>query len=387
MKRVLAALLVTACGRGQVDVLHSAPDASVTVTDSGPDVGSDADAAEAGGCTARAPTGAACSGAQDCCSGRCDSDPTQHLSCRPATGCTGLDLPCELAAQCCSLACVEGACSPSSCAPAGGACSTNADCCGNSCDAGTCADIGGSCKPAGEACDKNDQCCSGSCQDSHCELLEACRAEGELCVSAAACCSGVCGADGRCALLAQCTSADGKPCSRQVGELCKDDAQCCSRVCQKTGQGVKRCTANGGCRAHCERCGTGADCCSGSCEFGADGVMRCGPPVACLPTGEVCSDAAGCCKEAGKPECVDDPPGIGAKRCRVAGSACADVGIACALGSQCCDGFCLPASEGYACAQRCAADGQPCTTRSDCCGAFSDCLVLSGQRLCAPTIR
>jgi hypothetical protein len=179
---------------------------------------------------------------------------------------------------------------------------------------------------------------------------------------------------------------DGKQCLRQVGELCKDDAQCCSRVCLGSPLG-KRCAASGGCRAQCEICSGDGECCSGSCLPDAAGVLRCGPSDGCLPSGEVCETDAQCCVDKGKARCSDDPTGpTGARRCHTQDPPppCLAGEAACALGSACCSTLCLPASGGYACQLECAPDGKLCTIRSDCCGLFSDCLSIGGQRICAP---
>jgi hypothetical protein len=211
--------------------------------------------------------------------------------------------------------------------------------------------------------------------------------QGEPCDGDVDCCSGRCdhdGTHGHCATLGQCTSSDGKPCKAQVGELCKGDGDCCSRSCQTTGQGPKRCAASGGCRAHCEACTLDGECCSGACVIGADGEKRCGPPTGCLPAGEICDKDEQCCGMSPKPRCFEDPPGVGAKRCHdeTTATECEEDGTACVVASQCCGAYCV-----FECLSTCRADGESCTIRSDCCGEFSDCLVLGGQRVCAPSVK
>mgnify|MGYP001450429475 CR=1 FL=1 len=399
-------IFAAACGRDEVLVLTPPAGARDAGVDAALDASADAlaEAADAptpdtGDCSLL-PTDQKCADRDECCSGLCDLDPTGTLTCRPATGCLDVGALCTHAGACCSLSCETAGdgskrCNLGLCASTNSTCTDDADCCGHRCDGAQCSNSEALCAAAGESCDKNEQCCSGSCDtlatgQPRCALLQACRVRGETCVDSADCCSGRCverGSLGLCEDLAQCTSADGKPCSRQVGEICKDDGECCSRKCSKTSQGPKRCAATGGCRARCEICTQDAECCTQKCVLGADGARRCAPPIACLPLGEICDTEAQCCATSSKPKCEDNPKGVGAKRCFDPNAQCMNDGAACTLASQCCGGHCVPNGGSLRCTSTCVADGAACTIRADCCGQFSDCLALDGQRKCAPVMR
>jgi hypothetical protein len=341
-----------------------------------------------------------CTAGSDCCSGLCDIDPAGKVTCRPATGCLALGQSCSYAGACCALGCTgpsETKCGEPVCASIGTACQVDAECCTHHCLTGKCAPGAVACSPAGESCIGEADCCSHVCKDiadgtRRCALLQACRVEGEVCSDDSACCSSKCtlgpNALGTCAPLAQCTSGDGKPCKRQVGEVCKDDAECCSRSCLES-EGTKRCVSVGGCRARCEACISDDQCCSGSCATGADGARRCAAAGTCLPPGDICATDDQCCAGTVKAKCYEDPPLVGARRCHDPASSCSQDGDPCVLASACCSGIgarCSPTESGFACRPTCVPDGEGCTLRSDCCETFSDCLVLGGNRVCAPLV-
>jgi hypothetical protein len=103
----------------------------------------------------------------------------------------------------------------------------------------------------------------------------------------------------------------------------------------------------------------------------------------------VCAKDDQCCQTQGTTHCLEDPKGFKAKRCKLDGPGvtCLADGSSCALASRCCSGHCLPnPSGGYSCASTCSDEGQPCTSRADCAGAHSDCLVIEGKRACHETV-
>ncbi len=350
-----------------------------------------------------------CNNSGECCSGLCALDPKATLTCRPTPGCLGLAQSCSLAGQCCSLSCEASdggprACGESLCRIVADQCGDNADCCSGLCSAGLCTALGPppppgppACSPAGEMCTTPADCCSQVCNSSNdeitrCQLLPGCREQGELCLTGADCCGSACSPDKsgvlRCSSLGPCAPADTKPpCDRQVGDVCKNSNECCSRVCVSTSDGISRCAPAPGCRPGCDLCTQNSDCCSNLCQANPAGIGRCAVPTGLLPEGEVCNTDAQCSQDLGVAQCVEDPTGLVAKRCRVNGPASIDDGAVCSLASRCIAGHCLPASEGgYTCSSTCVPENQPCTARADCCVQHSDCLSVAGQRVCRETI-
>lgn len=352
----------------------------------------------AGGCSG-APIGTPCDGSAECCSGWCSKDASGQRTCRPTPGCAGLGALCDFAGQCCSLACVavggelgERRCDDApACAVAGAACVADADCCGGRCVGEVCAPPGAACRAAGEACSGDAECCGAACEATldgeRCALLQGCRVEGEQCAGSADCCSSSCetGVDGvaRCRPLAPCTQPDDKTCSRQAGELCKDDAECCTRSCEPSSDGPKRCAYLGGCHQDCELCAHDGACCAGTCSFEVGGVRRCGGSgAACAAAGQVCGGPTDCCP-AGPGGTCDEPAAEPPKRCLATGGALPD-GEACLLATSCAGGFCVPGPGGQlVCASTCRADGEECTSRSDCCTPLTrDCMFVGGVPVC-----
>src|SRR6478609_2063834 len=116
------------------------------------------------------PNGGLCHGAQVCCSGSCNSDNVCNC---------GVDgLYCSSNSQCCSNTCAGGTCV---CSRAGESCAYDEGCCGHKCVDGVCA-----CNAAYEACQSNAQCCGGSCRNGTC----VCGGAGSICGSDSACCGG-----------------------------------------------------------------------------------------------------------------------------------------------------------------------------------------------------
>jgi hypothetical protein len=408
MAAMVASLAVLCCRETSLEILR--PPSKVI-----PAKGSGGAAGGSPGpeCTNLASVDQPCSSASECCSGLCALDSLSTSTCRPTPGCLGLAQACSLAGQCCSLSCEvsdggPGACGDGVsrlCAIVSNECQENADCCSGLCSAGLCAPLGPppppgppACSPAGEACNAPADCCAQVCNPStdeanpnRCALLPGCREQGELCLTAADCCDSVCSPDKsgvlRCASLGPCPTADTRPCDRQVGDVCKNSNECCSRACVATTDGISRCAPAPGCRPGCDLCTQNSDCCSNSCQVNPAGIGRCAVPTGLLPEGEVCNTDAQCSQDLGVTQCVEDPTGLTAKRCRLNGPAFLDDGAACSLASLCKGGHCLPASEGgYACSSTCVQENQPCTARADCCVVPSDCLSVAGQRVCRETI-
>ena len=397
---LLFALACVSCRAATLTVLEPADQSKPA--DSGPQMPADAGALQ---CSSGIATDMACTRSGDCCSGYCALDSLATLTCRPTPGCLGLGRSCTHASQCCSLYCSandsgQGTCSESGlCAVLDQTCQNNADCCSNLCTNGRCADPGPpACRVAGESCGTSADCCGQVCNTSldegnRCQLLPGCRVNGELCAGGADCCTGTCNADKmgvyRCAGLGPCTMADNKGCTRAVGEVCKNSDECCTRVCIATTDGISRCAPAPGCRPECDLCQTNTDCCSGLCQTDAMGTYRCAATEGCQPEGEVCDKDGDCCQTAKPTHCVEDPKGLKGKRCRldVPAAECLGEKANCSLASRCCSGHCVPGSDpGFSCTTQCATEGQPCTSRSDCCMANADCIALQGQRACRESI-
>src|SRR5262249_45906417 len=137
----------------------------------------------------------------------------------------------------------------------------------------------------------------------------------------------------------------------------------------------------------CELAGSLASCCSGIAELDGEAVLRCAASPDCEGEGEVCGGPADCCPMGPAGVCDEELPMLPPKRCLPTESGLAE-GELCALPSSCRRGFCLPASGGEPrCAAACAADGDPCTVRTDCCDPLTrDCIDLDGAPVCAPLI-
>jgi hypothetical protein len=152
---------------------------------------------------------------------------------RPATGnevvisyrvwqpCPSAGGACTTDAQCClPFTCQMGRCLPP-CIMTGGTCVENADCCApNICVAGRCAPPT-TCRPAGDMCARSEDCCApNTCVSGRCTPPPPCRPVGDTCTSAMDCCDRNC-VGGRCA----------PPPCRAVGESCRSAADCCDRSC------------------------------------------------------------------------------------------------------------------------------------------------------------
>jgi hypothetical protein len=155
-------------------------------------------------------------------------------------------------------------------------------------------------------------------------------------------------------------------------------------------EGVPRCAKTPGmCHAIGDVCMMTADCCdggSGACRDDRTGVLRCLPPASasCAGAGSGCAVGEQCCGGF----CVAD--GSGALGCR---DACLPLGAPCRANEDCCDGACAgpPASpvcvaaSGAPAAGACTASGQACDPAQAACCAGAQCAVVSGgAAACAP---
>ena len=406
--RVLDSILVTltlcclGCRASTLTVLMPEDQSKPGLGDSGSPMSTDAGVPE---CTSGIATDMPCTQSNACCSGYCGLDALATVTCRPTPGCLGVGRSCARASECCWLACAtndsgQGSCSESGvCTVLNQPCQNNADCCSNLCTDGHCADPGPPpCHVAGESCGAAADCCGQVCntnleESNLCQLLPGCRVTGEVCALASDCCTANCtaGKTGvyRCAALGPCTMADNKPCAKQVGDVCKNSDECCTRVCIATTDGISRCAPAPGCRPGCDLCQVNTDCCSGLCQADATGISRCTVTQGCQPEGEVCDKDGDCCQTAGTMRCIEDPPGLKGKRCRLDVPATQSLGDGadCSLASRCNSGHCTPAPGlGFTCASQCSAENQPCTSRSDCCVTNADCLAIQGLRSCKELI-
>jgi len=207
-------------------------------------------------------SGAQCTSNADCCSNSCNPMTQQ---CAPSLmECKGAGSPCGSSIECCTLSCTGGACSANACIQDGQACQTAAECCGGSCDANKCTALSTSCKTAGNACTVGSDCCSNLCNGGLCQIGASFCVQGrDVCGKNADCCSGICTiANG--ATLGSCSApqAGSTRCGKVHGELCNGCGECCSRLCAPYGPtGVAICQPAQGCRINGELCREDRDCC------------------------------------------------------------------------------------------------------------------------------
>src|SRR5262249_28784841 len=160
-----------------------------------------------------------------CCSGVCSTGGV----CEPAVICKGPSVSCTTNSECCTNSCVQGACAAQLCKSTGMTCAANNDCCSTICNATThvCDAVpagtsGSTCKTLGEACTSTaaGACCSTNCQGGVCVRAFACQANGDICSKNSDCCGNACGSVdggvGRCVFVAGGGAGgclqDGNPC-------------------------------------------------------------------------------------------------------------------------------------------------------------------------------
>jgi hypothetical protein len=128
---------------------------------------------------------------------------------------------CTTDAQCClPHVCRMGRCLPP-CVMSAGTCVENADCCApNICVAGRCSPPT-TCRPAGDMCMTSADCCTpNTCVAGRCTPPPPCRPQGDVCATSNDCCDRNC-VGGRCA----------PPPCRTVGQSCTTASDCCDRNC------------------------------------------------------------------------------------------------------------------------------------------------------------
>ncbi|MBI4701252.1 MAG: hypothetical protein HY744_08855 [Deltaproteobacteria bacterium] len=246
---------------------------------------------------------------------------------------------------------------PPLCLDVAAGCGRDLDCCGFSRGTGRCSVAGPCCcLPDGNACSGNAQCCNDNCQAGLCGGV-ACKQAGKPCANGFECCSGICDqASGQCTDIA----------CLPDGANCSENHDCCSGSCPIDGQGAGTCTANA-CLADDEACAEANECCGLYClETG--GPAKICSSGACLPDDAICTpgDDAACCS-------AYCDPSYG--RCG-ASVACAQIGEPCQLGSECCsqlctDGACL-----------CQPGGGPCQNHGDCCSKSCNSGKCAGDSTC-----
>lgn len=321
--------------------------------------------------------GAHCDDGQDCCSGHCNS--TTSECAQPLQGCLPPDAACGSPLECCGLSCQNGSCSESQCRKDSESCDANGECCSGSCRDGACAKIniesGASCSTSGNSCEAAADCCSGLCSDGICSLSSSyCIQTYDVCSDDSSCCQGVClkkdGAKtGYCAIQ----QTTGTRCGERkiAGEVCSGDcSECCSRTCAPYGpSGISICQPPTGCRTDGELCRSSLDCCGGDPDStipGAgeaecrkvnpdDEIGRC-KVGACNPDGAICGSP-----EEGTAACSDSlsaPNGMkccGTKQADWEG----DAQDACVA-----DSLLVPRCSTVECVEQ----GENCATSDDCCG-------------------
>ena len=216
--------------------------------------------------------------------------------------------------------CPSATTTASTCTAVGGTCTTNLNCCTQSCSGGVCAAI--ACTPEGAACTTAGACCSGVCTSNVCAALPACTAVGATCTASSQCCSGHSCVSGKCAA---CSAG---------GATCTTASACCSDSCSGN---PKKCTGSlpGYCSPNQAACTTNAGCCVGECTNN----------VCCLAESTAgCSSNSECCNG----YCTN-------------GSCCGPLSSTCTTSAQCCSGSC---TNGVCC----GASGTTCAQSSDCCG-------------------
>ena len=314
-----------------------------------------------------------------CCSGVCDG-----TVCAAPSFCQANGGSCSSDTDCCLNSCVNGTCSDQICKDVGQSCSSGNDCCTGTCSQGTCASLaGGSCKVLGQTCSGDSQCCSTNCQSGFCAKAYYCQPVGDVCWSNDDCCGHACSASGgnpgRCALV---TGGGGSSCD-QAGEPCNGGSNCCSRTCIDPGSGATVCQAAEGCRITGTWCTDDQSCCGGgtnpngtvecrNADAGAGITGRCDQGQACVAVGTICGasiplpdggsvdvNAQNDCCDGHKAVCKLDSSGL--PRCFGGGSA------SCPTGYTGKDSCCIPA-------------GDECQFKDQCCGG-APCVPGQGGKL------
>ena len=213
--------------------------------------------------------GAACTSNTQCCSQSCD--PVAKTCASSVTTCSGAGSSCAVATDCCNLQCdtARGVCSSAtSCTADNQTCSASSACCSGTCTGGKCQPLNTTCLTAGNPCDTTNGAGGG-------------------------CCSGLC-SGGKCVL--------GASFCIQPGDVCARDLDCCGGFCSKASgategvcmdvatTGTGNCTHDG---VLCDGCGS---CCSKNCgPWALTGVHVCQPGLGCKILNSLCTSDSECC--------------------------------------------------------------------------------------------
>lgn len=252
-----------------------------------------------------------CSGAGDCCSGRCNGE----------FCCAGPNSSCSDDGECCDGelgACDSGVCR---CRRQGESCGSSFECCGfdicqgGVCTAGTCTEPGGACRSDFECCDDGGLAYCGQPE------FQCCRYTGGDCGIASDCCgSDVCSGGSCCRPPEAGCTIDGDCCSGTCcnGVCCDSLLSCIENICRETCPlGAFPCGAT-------ECCGSHEHCIDGGCM--------------CLPLRSECDPTNNLCCQNGDTMCY--PIGtVGMEFehcCQGIGSPCDRANDATSLGSDCC---------------------------------------------------
>ncbi|HEY3451204.1 MAG TPA: hypothetical protein VGK67_32905 [Myxococcales bacterium] len=225
------------------------------------------------------------------------------------------------------------------CLAIGATCTSNAQCCSNTCTAGelgsTCTppiqgyddagqpvfypwdggvvprpDAGPVCKADGLGCSAAAECCSGGCKAGEITgTCGTCKSDGNTCATGADCCSGNC-TGGKCTTC------------KANGTACTAGTDCCSGTC--SGGTCTTCKPNG------TTCTANAECCSTACLAG-EISSTCGTPVVCMGMGGTCTGLADCCSGLTCQIAAGQPTGT----CQT-GSTCSSAGQSCSMTKACC---------------------------------------------------
>jgi hypothetical protein len=217
--------------------------------------------------------------------------------------CSVAGVVCTSNAQCCSQSCdpVAKTCASSvtTCSGPGSSCAVATDCCNLQCDTtrGVCSSAT-SCTADNQACTDSSVCCSGTCVGGKCQPLNtSCLTAGNPCAATdggtGGCCSGLC-SGGKCVL--------GASFCIQPGDVCARDLDCCGGFCSKaTGAAEGVCmdvgtTGTGNCTHDGVLCNGCGSCCSKNCgPWALTGVNVCQPGLGCKILNSLCTSDGECC--------------------------------------------------------------------------------------------
>jgi hypothetical protein len=332
------------------------------------------------GCTLKG-FGQICLLDSDCCSNKCD--PTNHSCAASVVNCHGAGGACGSGLDCCSLACVGGTCA-SACVADNQPCTTDAECCGQTCGTTTpaeggaptmtctplstsCSSAGNPCTPPGPDGGASATCCSGLCGPGGTCVLQSsfCIQTNDICVNNNDCCTGLCSSEigdaatGGVGICVSPPNSGRSNCSGAAdGTLCTNCGTCCSALCAPYVTGLNVCQPANGCHVEGDLCRSAADCCGVDpnkpdagdttgvyCALApGEPVGYCTSPNGCRPLGDTCHFKNYTCSNSTKSDdccavpnpankiCALDP--LGVPRC--ASGICVGSGGSCTNSLDCC---------------------------------------------------